>query len=98
MDCAKGYVYDRYAIGALGALSAQRVPAIAGAASDGAWFQRLLLEAPLDRAHLPEVSNWTCSAEAAEDKAVYGTLLYSNLVVIFLPHYGLLCSGFFIKL
>jgi len=33
-------VYDRYAIGAPGALSGQRVSAIAGEASGGAWFQR----------------------------------------------------------
>ena len=31
---------------------------------------------------LPEVSNRARSAEVAEDKAAYGTLLYSNLIVI----------------
>ena len=39
MDGVKGYVYKRYAIGALVELSGQRVPAIeSGAASEGAWF------------------------------------------------------------
>ena len=49
-------------------------------------------------AYPPEVSNWACSAEFAKDKAAYGTLLYSNLIVMFLPHYRLFCSVSLIKL
>src|SRR6218665_995817 len=92
MDRAKGYVCDRYAIGAL-------IWPIRGACDCRSGFGRsvvpkLLLEVPFACAYLPEVSTWVCSAEVVENKAVYGTLLYSNLIVIFLPHYRRLCSYF----